>query len=268
MAFIRLKQERKKGKIYPYYYFCIRRRSGKKDGGDGKVKSPDKLIGGRLNGQYLAFWLWDGGMSTVDYIEAMIAFQIKERKNILPGLIWQIDWKFKKGKAIAGKLKFRSSPTVDPECPSIDARSSYPRIVRKRLQSEINSTIEAQDKIATYIEGMAANLARHKYFKEAKAKSEANYKEWRADPHRRWEDMDGLWEYAKDYPDQCLETIEICEKYADMAISIYQESIKNLIEYAPPSERERFKAAIIRQTEKLASSPNFLDRYEVTVSPT
>jgi hypothetical protein len=258
MAFIRLKQERKGGKIYPYYYFCIRRRSGKRDGGDGKVKSPDKLIGRYLLGRYLAFWLWDG-LPVKDYIEAFIDYRLKSWR-IGNYIQWAIAWKEKKSKVISAKLSIRAK--YENGKPLIDARSSDARKVKQYLQEDIEEILHLSNVVAEKIKETAYHLACYQYYKKALEKSEAEYSDWLSNPDKEfW--IDGrphVW--ADDAGDAIQNQIEILKSLLDSDLRWHQSGLEALITYPPPSEKKRFKAAIIHQTEKLASSPNFIDRYK------
>jgi hypothetical protein len=259
MAFIRLKQERKGGKIYSYYYFCIRRRSGKKDGGNGEIKCPDKLIGKKLTGKYLEFWIWDG-LSPTDYLEAMVSHEMNRRGDFwgdyyLSRIRWWIDWKFKKGKAIAGKLKFRA---VELNGFKIDARKFYPKLIRENLQWQIDYVLRIgrENPIGSKIDSAAFYLFMYEREKNTLAGYEKQYSQWQKEFRKGKADRDD--------GDRLMELMEEYRYKADEEWQEYQAKITKLLDMAPPLERERFKAAIIRQTEKLAASPNFLDRYEVS----
>lgn len=259
MTFIRERVKTKKGKKYHYFYYCIRRRSRIKDGGDGKILCPDRLIGDHpINGKYLAFHLWDG-LSAVDYAEALITFQLKGYSDLCRYLKWWIEWKFRKGKPTAGKLKFRA---IEVNGITTDARASYPRNLRIYLQCWLDALIKFQDAMNDDIEAIAARLARYERLIKLKEATQANYREWKADPYREWEEDGQHWKYHKDYGDQCLDNIEKCQHYADVNIQAYQDGIADLLNDCPPGERERFKAAIVRRFEKLAADPTFLDRHD------
>jgi hypothetical protein len=259
MGSIKVQTKKKKGKEYRYFYYRISRRSRKKDGGDGKGQTIDKLIGDSLTGKYLDFWLWDG-LNVVDYLEAMISHEMKQTAWILPGIKWEIDWQFKKGKAIAGKLKFRSTPGST----NVDARSKYPRSLRRWLQYCINSIFDKNNSVTKSIEAIAYSLAKYEHQKKLLAQEESKYQQWKKDPHREWWEGNTRWRYHPNYGDNTLGNMEICRHNIDYWMESYQEKISELVETSPPRERKRFEAAIIHQTEKLASSPNFLDRYEVS----
>jgi hypothetical protein len=261
MGSIKVQTKKKKGKEYRYFYYRISRRSRKKDGGDGKGQTIDKRIGDSLTGKYLEFWLWDG-LPAVDFIEAMISYEMKQRAWILPGIKWEIDWQFKKGKAIAGKLKFRSSPNIDRECPTnVDARSKYPRSLRRWLQFCIDRIFDKNNSVSEIIEAIAYSLAKYKEQKKLLAQEESKYQQWRKDPDREWWDGNTRWRYHPNYGDKTLENIEICRHNIDYWMDSYQSKVSDLMEICPPGERKRFEAAVIRQTEKLSDSPNYIDRY-------
>lgn len=257
MGSIKVQVKTKSGKEYQYFYYRISRRSRIKDGGDGKPVTVDKLIGDEIViGQYLPFWLWDG-LAAVDYAEAMVNFRIKN-SPIASYLRWEIEWKFKKGFPTAGKLKFRSTSHNGK---TIDARSAYPKSLRQWLQSGINLIIEKQSLIAGEIEAIAYDLARYESEKQDLIQLEAKYKEWKQNPNREWMEGDTLWRYHANYGDQISDRIEAVKANIDYFLESYYSQIATLLEYAPPSCRERFKATIIRQAEKLATSPNYIDRY-------
>jgi hypothetical protein len=259
MGFIRIQTKTKKGKEYRYYYYCERRRSHVKEGGTGKVRSIDKLIGGYLTGKYLEFWLWDG-LSATDYLEALIAYVVKNW-NLADQIEWSIAWKRnKKGKAIAGKLTIRAK--YQNGKPLIDARSRYVKQVKIHLMDCIESILEFdQNAIAEEIERLAADLATYQSDKEHLEKNEAKYQDWLANPKKEWEKDGKQWVWADNAGDILQTKIEIFRNSMDRYLADYQKGIERLPRRSPPSEQERFKADIIRQTEKLAASPNFLDRY-------
>jgi len=63
-----------KVKRYQYVYWCQRVRSRKKSGGDGKVKSPDFLIGDcPVWGKYLPFYFYTNEVPLQQYTDAAIA---------------------------------------------------------------------------------------------------------------------------------------------------------------------------------------------------
>jgi hypothetical protein len=264
MGFIRIQTKTKKGKEYRYYYYCERRRSHVKEGGTGKVRSIDKLIGNSLTGKYLEFWLWDG-LSVTDYLESLIAYEIK-RFGFADRIEWSITWKRdKKGKAIAGKLTIRAKYEQGFLClrPLIDARSHRVRWLKNWVMDYVETILEfSQSKIAEEIESLAVYLARYQRDKEWLKQAEAKYQDWLANPEKVWEKGGKQMVWA-DNAGEILELqIEVFGTDLDRSFANYQEGIPRLVRLAPPSERERFKATIIRQIEKLAASPNFLDRYE------
>lgn len=259
MGFIRVQTKEKKGKEYRYYYYSERRRSHVKEGGNGKVRSIDKLIGTWLDGKYLEFWLWDG-LSVTDYLEALIAYEIKG--YLADRITWSVTWKRdKKGKAIAGKLTIRAK--YENGRPLIDARSQYVKQSKIRLMDYVESILEyEQNAIAEEIERLAAYLAGYQTDKERLKKAEAKYQDWLANPKKEWEEGGTTWVWADNAEDVLQTKIEIFRDGMDKNLADYQEGIPRLVRRSPPGERERFKAAIIRQTEKLAASPNFLDRHD------
>jgi hypothetical protein len=263
MGFIRLQTKTKNGKKYQYVYYRITRRSRKKDGGDGQPKTIDRLIGhDTIFGNYLHYWLWEG-IPAADYAEAFVSFEMKKYPSLYRGIRWQIDWQFKKGKAIAGKLKFRGTPNLDPECPiNVDARSKWPRMRRRFLQAYINRIFEKSTAITKEIEAIAYHLAKYEQHQQLLIQEKARYQEWQKDPDREWWEGNTHYTYHPDYGDQTLENIEICQHNIDYWWESYQTEIAKLLDMAPPKQREGFKAAIIRQAEKLSKSPNYIDRYD------
>ena len=175
MGSIKVQVKTKSGKEYQYFYYRISRRSRIKDGGDGKPVTIDKLIGdSAILGQYLTYWLWDG-LPAIDYIEAVISYEMKRYPSIYRGIRWHIDWKFKKGKVITGKLKFRGTPNLDPECPlNVDARGKLPRFQRRWLQYGINLILEKQTIIAKKIESIAYHLAKYQQHQKSLIQEKAN----------------------------------------------------------------------------------------------
>jgi len=255
MGFLRKKTVRGRD----YFYYCERRRSSKKDGGSGRVVSIDKMIGDdAINGRYLAFWLWDG-LSAVDYCEALIAYQFSQFKWGLDGLSWMIEWKFRKGRPISGKLRLRSRPGS-----GADGRAKFPKFFREWQQGGINWVIQKQETVASSIEKLGFNLARYEAARAKLKRVEDNYQEWRKNPKREWWEGNTHWHYADDYGDSCLESIDILKENIDYWLSEYQENLDFLSEQAPRSEREKFRAAIVRRCEKLAADPHFLDRYSAS----
>lgn len=262
MGSIKVQTKEKNGKKYQYAYYRISRRHRIKDGGDGQTVTIDKLIGNSTTGQYLEFWLWDG-LNPVDYIEAMVSHEMKRLVFSLRGIRWQIDWQFKKGKAIAGKLKFRGTPNLDLECPiNADARGKIPRLWRRLIQYDIDNVLRKQTAITKKIEAIAYRLAKYQEWKKLLIQEKAKYQEWKKDPNREWWEGNTHYTYHPNYGDRTMENIEICQHNADYRLESYQTEITKLIAMAPPKQREGFKAAIIRQSEKLAASPNYIDRYD------
>jgi hypothetical protein len=257
MGFIRVKTEIKKGKEYRYYYYSERRRSHVKDGGDGKVRSIDKLIGGWYIGGYLSFWLWDG-LTVRSYVEAFVEHRLKGWR--LDNCIqWKIAWKQNKSKVISARLSIRAKYKNGQ--PLVDARSSSARKIKHCLQEEIDEILYCDQYVAERIKETAYNLACYQHHKKALEKAEAEYSEWLSNPDKEfW--IDGrphVW--ADDAGDTIQTSIEILRSFIESDLRQYQGWLDSLINSAPPRERQRFKATIIRQTEKLASSPNFRDRY-------
>lgn len=256
MGSIKVETKKKNGKEYQYFHYRITRRSRIRDGGDGQPKTIDKLIGDRLTGQYLAFWLWDG-LPAVDYIEAMVGYELKPRNNYdkyyLSRIRWQIDWQFKKGKAIAAKLKFRSV-TVDGI--KIDARGITCKFVKRCLQWQIDRVLETENNcsITRKIKSAAFYLALYESEKTRLAEYEKQHSQWQKDFRKGKADRDD--------GDRLMERMEESRYYVDEKWKDYQAKITELLDMAPPKQKERFKAAIIRQAEKLAASPNYIDRYE------
>jgi hypothetical protein len=263
MGFIRVQTKVKNGKEYQYYYYSERRRSKVKDGGDGNVRSIDKLIGrDPIYGRYLSFWFWDG-LSPVDYIEAFITWRLKESRKCLPGLRWWIDWKIRKGKVVSGKLRFRVKNTGNEI--RYDARCGHVKDTRVWLQSFIDWILEEeelQSVMDNRIQEAAYNLACYEKYKKSLAESEEKHKQWRENPDRRWERDGMVYGYSEDFEDIVLEWIEMYRNLIDSEIRYYQGAIEGLMNRCPPSEKERFKRAITQQTERLAASPNFIDRYQ------
>jgi hypothetical protein len=255
MGFIRIQTKTKKGKTYHYFYYSERRRSHVKEGGDGKVRSIDRLIGNYANGKYLAFHLWDG-LSLVDYAKAMIAYELKQYR-LDAHIEWDVIWKLRKGKPTAGKLKFRAKSK------SIDARNSVVRKIRERLQSAIDWMIKHElNYFANGLEAIAYHLASYNKSKAGLAKTEEKQREWEQDPKKEWSEGGETYKWADLAGDIIQSNMETYRYLVDHHITQHQNDTASLLEACPPGERERFKSAVIRQTEKLAASPNFLDRYE------
>jgi hypothetical protein len=256
MGSIKVETKKKNGKEYRYFHYRITRRSRLRDGGDGQPKTIDKLIGDRLTGQYLAFWLWDG-LPAVDYIEAMVGYELKPRNNYdkyyLSRIRWQIDWQFKKGKAIAAKLKFRSV-TVDGF--KIDARDSYFKHVKYSLKWMIDSVLERKNNcsITREVKRAAFYLALYESKKNRLAGYEKQHSQWQKDFRKGKADRDD--------GDRLMERMEESRYEVNEKWEEYQSIITKLLDMAPPKQRERFKATIIRQAEKLAASPNYIANYE------
>lgn len=254
MGFIRVQTKTKNGKKYQYFYYSERRRSKVKDGGDGKVRSIDRLLGNYINGQYLSFHLWDG-LNVVDFAEAMIVFELKNYR-LDDYIQWEVTWKFRKGKPTAGKLKFRAKSKA------IDARTSSIRKLRKRLQSQITWILEnTMDSLANGIEDVAYHLASYTKAKDGLTKAEERYREWKRDPSKKWTEGGEGYEWHPMAGDLIQSNIESSRLFVDYHLSGRESIFAELLTYCPPGERERFKAAIIRKSETLAADPTFLDRH-------
>lgn len=134
MGFIRIQTKIVKGKKYCYYYYSQRLRSKKKDGGNGKVKSNDKLIGKELGGQeysYLYFWIWKG-LSVKDYIQAYVCYEIKKYSLLTSKDI---------------KIQFSTNKLRVTEVNLVFYNNSGDEVLKKDLQKTINEIVRNQDKV-------------------------------------------------------------------------------------------------------------------------
>lgn len=255
MGFIRKKEV----KGNEYYYYCERRRSRVKDGGNGKVISIEKLLGSNIiyDYHYLPFWLWDG-LPLQDFIDAYSRYHIKNC-GYEKAIAFEVTWQLKKGKPVKGKITFRAVPSS-----GVDARGKVPRSLREFLQTVIDSAIKYQDYTATDIDRCAYYLALSENSKQRLIEAEERYRIWKRDPDRRWVEDGVRYCYREDYGDDCLWAIEILRDRASEGLEGYLSLVESLVNTAPATERERFKAHIIQRAEKLAARPNFIDWYETT----
>lgn len=263
MGFLRLLTKVKNGKAYNYFYFCERRRSRIRDGGNGKIRAIDKLLTSPWKGltsdrsachfTYLDFWLWDG-LNLQDYTEALCQWELRERYGIEDLITFNIEWAVKKQKVTAGKIKFRSVPGSGFDARSRIVKGWEVKRVRFELQKWIDSLIKAKNEnvIDKSIRDIAYYLATFQKYNKEKIKEEEHYLNWQKKTDAR--------------PDRShahyLVSIETKQYLSDHGLKTYQKKMALIERYAPPKERERFKADVIRQTEKLAADPTFLDRYD------
>jgi hypothetical protein len=254
MGFIREKTV--KGNQYIYY--CEKRRSRIKDGGNGKVVTIEKVLGKSVfEMPYLPYWLWDG-LSVQEFIDSYANFRIKKfgyQKKIK----FEIEWKLKKGKPVKGKIIFRAIPGT-----GVDARKAWPRYIRRAIQEIIDDAIAYQDYKTSDMDKAAYYLAMSEDSKRKLEKMETKYREWKKNPYRHWEENGIKYRYSETYGDDCLETIECYRDYASRFLDNYLSLIDRLVKTAPLSEQKSFKATIIQRCEKLAARPNFIDWYKST----
>lgn len=254
MGFIREKTV--KGNQYIYY--CEKRRSRVKDGGNGKVITIEKVLGKSIFLMpYLPYWLWNG-LSVQDFIAAYANFRLKEF-DYDKKIKFDIEWKLKKDKPVKGKIIFRAIPGTGG-----DARKRWPRCLRRAIQNMIDDAITYQDYKLSDMDKAAYYLAESEDLKRKLEKAEADYREWRKNPSRYWEKNGIEYQYSETYGDDCLKMIELYRDYASRFLDYYLSVTDKLVKTAPLSEQKSFRATIIQRCEKLAARPNFIDWYKST----
>ncbi|MBD0345475.1 MAG: hypothetical protein ICV63_11770, partial [Coleofasciculus sp. Co-bin14] len=239
MAALKIKKVRR----HEYYYWRKSRRSNKRFGGDGRVRSLDYLIGTTPVGRWLAFYFWSGEAELREYVQAVV-------KHLCPGE-WSklvevsIDWQERKVRI---KSKFRGL-----DCFWFgDCRSRYWQKQRKALQSWVDRIIEQSTQINDLIQNAAYLLGEHYRCSKVVEQLRQKAREARLCP-------DNFVLNAEDILDECAHANH-CR--SDQAMDYYLQRIELLEQFAPRSKRSQFRHQIISQIERLAKDRAWLEAYE------
>ena len=105
-----------------YYYWAYRQRRKKKDGGDGKVKSCELLLGKNLCGGWESYYIWVGDICSDEYIDACMCWLLGDIREHI-----DCSWTVNKGKPV---FSWRSKPGTEE-----DLRSQWWRETKSRYQA-------------------------------------------------------------------------------------------------------------------------------------
>jgi hypothetical protein len=255
MGFIR----KKTVKGNEYFYYCEKRRSRLKDGGNGKVITIEKVLGKYLfYPDYLSYWLWDG-LTVEDYCYALMSYMEKDviyKVSGKPAFKTTITWQKKRGKIIAGKVSLR--PISYPDHAPADARCKLARKARVDRQEALDRAIAAAPIIEKEIAHIAQWLKHWEDFKIYLAQSENDLKSYRKDPFKEWE-KDGItYGYEKDAEVHFTNSVENYRGLVDLASGQYFEALERLLDLCPKGQRDNFKAQVIQRAERLSKNQKML----------
>jgi len=170
MGFLKRKQVSK----YTYWYWCERQRRGKRQGGDGLVKSVDLCLGPRLMSPALAFHVWAGDIPMMPLLDGAVGWALSDQSKYITYTL----------AAIPGQLP---ALTFRACCHGVDLRAKGWREYLGEIRGFYSSLLEC-------IARVAADLAVARQWQAAAADHDGKLAElrreletYRADPAREWD---------------------------------------------------------------------------------
>lgn len=256
MGFLKLRQFGK----YEYFYWCERRWSKKRQGGDGTVKSVELCLGRSLFSSQVAFYCWAGDLPVEPFLDYAVRHWLGAGNQYASYTITL------KPTPV---LSFRSKGAVDLRDREIRAHLN---LIKKMFADLCRYTIDA----------VPARLAKARQCLESVRDSDTDIAEYRralaeyqADPDRvvRTEDLwhnsatgeripaadfdspPGLdWEplivdyvYPEDYGEQVQKCIDQLEVYSLAALDDCKSVIDRVVQLAPKQRRRETREQLLRE---------------------
>jgi hypothetical protein len=272
MGFLRAKTI----KGYKYFYWCTRLRSHKKQGGTGKVKSLDILLGRHLiAGKYLAFYLYTEEIPLEEYAEQAITYLFHNAWHICQDE-GNISLKTVAKVGVRQQPKQKARIFIRSLDRRFDCRGKDWHRVKNSLQQALDSIFSVSEIVKKCVEKSAYCLNQYDGWSKAAISDREKLRDFQKNPGKQWVEWNpvqnkftGRWEQQevpycwKDDADIILdESISNSEKRAEAFLQDYEQTLCFALSLAPKEEQADFKHRLLGQIQKLSKDTSWLNQYE------
>lgn len=274
MGFLRERKIRSNGQIYTYWYWCKRVRSRKKSGGNGKVKSVELCLGRfPYDLRRFAYYCYTRDINIKAFLNEYVRHQVQAlRFNIISDEEQQ---KIRDGTHV--HISDDAMPKLTFRAPQgFDLRRQINRQWVEQVRHDVAVLWEQSQSIDRNITYLARLLWHYDQAKEQYSQFQAMLKDYWANPHRVWTEIEdvrnprtGDYEQRemtyqwKDNAELIIEdNISRHDRAMQWAIEQHENQLELMAQSSPKCDRISFRHQLIGETERRKNDKKLICQWE------